>query len=137
MAAAGGPSAPRPSGLVMQIILRRDLATEFGWPVGPLMAQAAHAATACQHVYAAHPDMQLYLAGEDGKGWRHMRKVVMEVPDEAALRGIAAKLNATSIKHHLWIEEPESIPTALALVPNKRPKALKKILDEAGADLWR
>jgi hypothetical protein len=30
----------------------------------------------------------------------------------------------------------ENTPTALALVPNKRPKALKKALDEAGCKLF-
>ena len=30
----------------------------------------------------------------------------------------------------------ENIPTALALVPNKRPKALKTIMDEAGCKLF-
>lgn len=29
------------------------------------------------------------------------------------------------------------MPTALALVPNKRPKALKKAMDEAGCQLFR
>ncbi|KAL1411359.1 hypothetical protein Q8F55_002313 [Vanrija albida] len=129
--------APKPTGLVMQIILRRDLVTGLGWPLGPMMAQAAHAASAAQHRFAAHPDMQRYLAGEDGRGWEVMRKAVLEVPDEAALTGLAAALTAAGIPHHLWIEEPEHTPTALALVPNKRPKALKKLLDEAGATLWK
>lgn len=31
----------------------------------------------------------------------------------------------------------EGIPTALALVPNKRPKALKKVMDEVGCELWK
>ena len=31
----------------------------------------------------------------------------------------------------------EDTPTALAIVPNKRPKSLKKLFEEVGADLWR
>lgn len=31
----------------------------------------------------------------------------------------------------------EKIPTALATVPNKRPKALKKIMEEVGCELWK
>ncbi len=31
----------------------------------------------------------------------------------------------------------EHYPTALALVPNKRGKAVKRALDEAGATLWK
>jgi hypothetical protein len=43
------------------------------------MAQAAHAATAVLHRHAEHPDVVRYLAGEDGRAWEGMRKVVMEV----------------------------------------------------------
>ncbi|TXT09025.1 hypothetical protein VHUM_02499 [Vanrija humicola] len=134
---AAATSAPKPTGLVMQIILRRDLVTELGWPLGPMMAQAAHAASAVQHRYASHESMQRYLAGDDGRGWEGMRKAVLEVPDGPALEALADRLEAAGIPAHLWIEEPEHTPTALALVPNKRPKALKKILDEAGATLWK
>lgn len=35
------------------------------------------------------------------------------------------------------VERREGIPTALALIPNRRPKALKKLLDDVGCDLWR
>ena len=31
----------------------------------------------------------------------------------------------------------ENIPTALAIVPNKREKKLKKILDSCQVELWR
>lgn len=83
-----GSKAPTPT-LVMQIIVRRDLQTvrlhcpsrdrtsdwqEHGWPIGPLMAQSAHAATA---VLEAHKDtsaVQAYLSD-----LKNMRKVVMEV----------------------------------------------------------
>lgn len=43
------------------------------------MAQAAHAATAVQHLFADHPDMKRYLAGDDGRGYEVMRKAVLEV----------------------------------------------------------
>lgn len=60
-----------------------------------------------------------------------------QVPDEPALRALSARLDAADIPHHLWIEEPEHTPTAIALMPNKRPKGIKKILDDAGCTLWR
>ncbi|OCF43055.1 hypothetical protein I317_03149 [Kwoniella heveanensis CBS 569] len=123
---------PKPTGLVMQIIVRRDLLTVHKWPVGPLLAQSAHAATAVLHRFRDHPDVRRYLEGEDGRGWECMRKVVLEVPDEQTLKDVAQKVDgmANPIPYHLWIEQPENTPTALALIPNKRPKALKKILDE-------
>ncbi|WVR09724.1 hypothetical protein IAU60_006800 [Kwoniella sp. DSM 27419] len=123
---------PKPTGLVMQIIVRRDLLTQHQWPVGPLLAQTAHASTAVLHKYRDHPDVNRYLEGEDGRGWEGMRKVVLEVPDESTLKDIAMALDAMTnpIPYHIWIEQPENMPTALALIPNKRPKALKKILDD-------
>lgn len=66
--------------------------------------------------------MKRYLEGDDGRGWEVMRKVTYEVsrtergrveadpqvPDEAALRGLGAKLDGLTPKlsHHLWIEQP-------------------------------
>lgn len=70
------------------------------------MAQAAHAASAVQHLHASHPDMQRYLTGDDGKGWMNMRKALLEVPDEAALNGLHEALEKAVVPHHLWIEEP-------------------------------
>lgn len=78
----------KPPTLVMQIIVRRDLQTvrplelsavqadgqEHGWPVGPLMAQAAHAATAVLEQYRDTSEVKAYLADLG-----NMRKVVMEV----------------------------------------------------------
>ncbi|OWZ35286.1 hypothetical protein LQV05_006028 [Cryptococcus neoformans] len=130
---------PKPTGLVMQIIVRRDLLTEHKWPVGPLLAQSAHAATAVLHRFRDHPDVKRYLEGEDGRGWEGMRKVVLEVPNEAALKSLASKIDgmANPVGYHLWIEQPENTPTALALIPNKRPKGLKRAFDEVGCELFK
>lgn len=54
----------------MQIILRKDLLDVENWPVGPLIAQGSHAATALMHLYKDHQAMKDYT--ED---WEHMRKV--------------------------------------------------------------
>jgi hypothetical protein len=72
------------------------------------MAQAAHAATAVMHVHEDHPDVKAYLAGENGQAWRGMRKTVMEVRDEDALRRLCAKLDGLEpkIPYHLWVEQP-------------------------------
>lgn len=32
--------------------------------------------------------------------------------------------------HYLWIEDPEGFPTALAVAPNRKPPALKRILNK-------
>ncbi|ORY26337.1 hypothetical protein BCR39DRAFT_560593 [Naematelia encephala] len=115
---AAQPNKSKQSPLVMQIILRRDLETVHDWPIGPLLAQSAHAATAVLHLHAQDPN-------------RH------RLPDEGALRSLAERLKQEQVGYHMWIEQPEDIPTAIALVPNRRPKALKKLLDQAGCTLWK
>lgn len=70
------------------------------------MAQAAHAASAVQHIHSSDPNMQLYLNGTDGRGYEVMRKVVMEVAGEAELTSLANALDEAGIKHVLWMEEP-------------------------------
>ena len=56
--------------LTMQIIIRRDLLDVERWPVGPLIAQGSHAATAIMHLQRENQAMKDYTAD-----WRHMRKV--------------------------------------------------------------
>ena len=47
------------------------------WPLGALIAQAAHASTAVTHLFYQDPNTQAYLADLD-----NMHKVVLEVfPD--------------------------------------------------------
>ncbi|RXK35573.1 hypothetical protein M231_07158 [Tremella mesenterica] len=120
------------SNLVMQIILRRDLMTTHGWPLGPMMAQSAHAATAVLHVYRDHPNVKTYLEGEDGIGFLGMRKVVMETADEDSLRSLVSKLDSLSpkIPYHMWIEQPY-VPLMLSLT-----KYLKNggEMDDSGID---
>uniref|UniRef100_A0A6I8PFU1 peptidyl-tRNA hydrolase n=1 Tax=Ornithorhynchus anatinus TaxID=9258 RepID=A0A6I8PFU1_ORNAN len=112
MSAPGGGSRL----LVQYVVLRGDLArAPLSWPLGALVAQACHAATAALHLYRAHPDTAAYL--ED---LGNMRKVVLQIPDEAALRGLATRLREESVDHTLWLEQPENTPTCLALRPYPR-----------------
>ncbi|GHJ86668.1 hypothetical protein NliqN6_3070 [Naganishia liquefaciens] len=125
---------PRVGALTMQIIIRRDLLDVEKWPIGPLIAQGSHAATAIMHLQRENQAMKDYTAD-----WKHMRKAILQTPDEETIRSLSNALtNATPpIEHHLWIEEPENEPTALAILPNKREKRLKKILDAHRVELWK
>ena len=49
----------------------------------------------------------------------------------------ALKSADPSIPHHLWIEQPENIPTCLAIAPNRRDPKVKKALDKSGCRLWK
>ncbi|MBV96559.1 putative peptidyl-tRNA hydrolase PTRHD1, partial [Eschrichtius robustus] len=109
MAVAGA----EPQILVQYLVLRKDLSqAPFSWPAGALVAQACHAATAALHIHQDHPHTAAYLR-ELGR----MRKVVLEAPDETTLKLLAETLQQKNIDHKLWVEQPENIPTCIALRP--------------------
>ncbi|KAM5164520.1 putative peptidyl-tRNA hydrolase PTRHD1 [Mantella aurantiaca] len=103
------------AGLVQYVVLRKDLRAGLGWPLGALVAQACHAATAAIHLHYDHPQTRDYLRGLDT-----MHKVVLEVPDEASLTGLAETLKGAGIDHKVWTEQPENIPTCIALRPYRK-----------------
>jgi peptidyl-tRNA hydrolase len=126
-AAASGPSeqqegdstTPPELQLVQYVVLRRDLWRELGWPLGPVVAQGAHAATAAlsQALRSNNEHAHRYCSPENVA---HMRKVVLEVEDERRLRAIAERLSAANVAHWLWVEQPEGYATALATWPAPR-----------------
>jgi len=120
--------------LVMQIVVRRDLMDVEKWGVGPLIAQGAHAATAVLYENRELPETQIYLADV-----YNMRKVVMQTPDADTLVKLANLLSNAQppIPFHMWLEQPENIPTCIALAPNRRDNAIKKALDKAKCRLWQ
>jgi len=46
-----------------------------------------------------------------------MHKVVLEIPDEFAIKDLDEKLSLLNIDHKLWTEQPENIPTCLVTKP--------------------
>ncbi|OBZ69724.1 hypothetical protein A0H81_10420 [Grifola frondosa] len=64
-----------------------------------------------------------------------MRKIA----DRTSIERLATllSLNDPPISYHLWVEQPENIPTCLALAPNRRNPKVKKALDKAGCRLWK
>lgn len=105
-----------PSQIVQYIIVRSDLVKTLSWPVGALIAQACHAATAVMHQFYNHEDTQTYLSELDC-----MHKIVLEVKGEQELQKLKDKLVEGAIDHKMWIEQPENYPTCLAVRPY--PKA--------------
>lgn len=43
--------------------------------------------------------------------------VLFQAPDEATLSTLSENLTQAGVAHKLWIEQPENIPTCLALKP--------------------
>ena len=52
-------SGPQP--IVQYIVVRSDLIKILSWPLGALIAQACHAATAVMHEFYDHEDTKEYL----------------------------------------------------------------------------
>jgi len=124
----------------MQLIVDGSLSTSLNWPKGPWMAQSAHAAIAAIHISSSSPNTQAYLSPEN---LGSMHKVVLQTPAEGkhklSLQELAQRLDAARTEqgqaegeefpqHYLWIEQPEGIATCLAIAPNRKPAALKKVL---------
>lgn len=111
--------------LVMQLIVDKRLIQDEGWSMGPMMAQAAHATAAILARTAAAPDTMEYLALENLGA---MRKIVLQTPDGVGLRELAEKLESArresdaTPSFHLWVEQPEDVPTCIAVAPNRKPK---------------
>ncbi|KAF9243231.1 peptidyl-tRNA hydrolase II, partial [Melanogaster broomeanus] len=140
----GSPSqAAAPESLVMQIIVRRDLFDKEKWGVGPLMAQAAHAATAVLHETRERSETINYLA--DLKNMRKKRLTshmysVTQTTDASTLAKLSAALSSADpspIPHHLWTEQPENVPTCVAIAPNRKEKPIRRALDKSSCRLWR
>ncbi|XP_052442681.1 putative peptidyl-tRNA hydrolase PTRHD1 [Carassius gibelio] len=106
------PSSGTSRRLVQYVIVRSDLIHTLSWPLGAVITQACHAATAAIHLHYSDPDTQEYLAELDS-----MHKVVLQAPDEASLNTLSSALREKDIAHKLWMEQPENIPTCLALKP--------------------
>ncbi|XP_078037557.1 putative peptidyl-tRNA hydrolase PTRHD1 [Augochlora pura] len=98
--------------IVQYVLVRGDLLKTLKWPIGAVIAQACHACTAVTHLFYSDDCTQEYLDDLD-----NMHKAVLEVPDEASLNALATVLNSNGIQHKLWIEQPENIPTCLAVKP--------------------
>ncbi|NXC92517.1 PTRD1 hydrolase, partial [Cercotrichas coryphoeus] len=108
-----GNMAAATAGLVQYVVLRGDLARPpRSWPLGAVVAQGCHAALAAIHGYREHPDTGAYLEQGDA-----MRTVVLEAPDENSLLDLSEILKNKGVDHRLWMENPEGIPTCLALRP--------------------
>ena len=100
--------------LVMYLLVRRDLIADLAWPTGSVLAQAAHAAMALAAAHADHPNMRAYVAADNLDS---MHKVVLAVKSEADLDKYARRLTERGLEHRVWVEQPENIPTALAVLP--------------------
>ena len=95
---------------VQYIVLRTDLVKT--WPTGAFVAQACHASTAAIAKFQSDPNTKAYISDLE-----NMTKITLGIKSEEKLKNLAIKLTENSIDHHLWNEQPENYPTALATKP--------------------
>ena len=105
--------------LILFVILRRDL--QFS--AGAVIAQACHATSLVVFKHAAHENVLDYF-----KDFNELRKVMLEVKNEAALLKVSEALKSARYIHELWREQPENEITALAILPYKRSDELRQLL---------
>jgi len=116
-AGAGPEAGDGASTLVQFVVVRRDLLKTLNWPVGSVIAQACHSCLAVVWEHREDPDVAAYLGANSIDS---MHKVVKECKGEAQLMTLAEKLTSEGMVFKLWMEQPENIPTALALKPYPR-----------------
>ncbi len=104
------------------IVIRKDLE----WPLGPICAQASHVSNALMFEHGfSHPIVESYRSDI-----KNMKTVTFGISSEAKLTNLAAKVAADdSVISYLWIEQPEDVPAALAILgPSDAVKTLTKRL---------
>lgn len=99
--------------VVQYILIRRDLKKMKNYNDGAIIAQACHASSAILFKTYDNELTKVYLNDTD-----RMHKIILAVEGgEDELRGISDLLKTNSIDHYLWMEQPENIPTAIAVKP--------------------
>lgn len=106
MASASNP-------LVQYILLRRDLKKMKNYNDGAIIAQACHASNAILYRTINDSLSQMYFQDLD-----RMHKIILGIDgNEKELIELSELLKQNTIEHYLWIEQPENIPTAIAVKP--------------------
>jgi peptidyl-tRNA hydrolase len=99
--------------IVQYILLRRDLKKMKNYNDGAIIAQACHASTAIIYKTINDELTKIYFNDLD-----RMHKIILGIDGgENELNQLNCLLKENSIEHYLWIEQPENIPTAIAVKP--------------------
>lgn len=107
---AGQEQAPS---IVQYIVIRTDLK----WGQGATIAQACHASLAAVAETMDSEHTRAYL-----RDLKNMHKVILRADSADDLTNVAGKLKESQVAHHLWVEQPENVPSCLACSP--QPKNL-------------
>ncbi|XP_050086345.1 putative peptidyl-tRNA hydrolase PTRHD1 [Anopheles aquasalis] len=105
--------------LVQYIIVNGEIAKT--WPKGALIAQCCHAVAAVNHLFSDTETAEYF------RDLDNMHKVVLEAPTASKLVDLGELLQQNDIKHKVWIEQPENLPTCIALKPYPKDEVQKYV----------
>ena len=114
--------------LVQYLVIAESICKE--WGTGPTIAQACHATAACLARYWEDPNTKAYLSPDN---LPNMAKVVLKGTDLIKLKSTLDELNVDCF---LWVEQPENVPSALAIKPYER-SFIKGIMQSQGLQLLK
>ncbi|KHJ92843.1 hypothetical protein OESDEN_07259 [Oesophagostomum dentatum] len=110
-----------PTTYVMYLVLRRDLMSSLGWPMGAVCTQAAHAASAVMWLFRNDPNTAEYAKELDS-----MHKVTLGVDSEDELKKIEERLKGKKVDYKVWVEDGQKVCIALKPYPKDQVKACFK-----------
>jgi peptidyl-tRNA hydrolase len=111
----GAPPAAAPEDAIVQYLLIRSDLDKGRYNRGALIAQGAHASVAAIESSRELESTRAYLASIDS-----MHKIVLAAPSAEDIHRVSSALTAATLQHHVWLEQPERVVTALATAPYKR-----------------
>ncbi|KAG5670903.1 hypothetical protein PVAND_001132 [Polypedilum vanderplanki] len=104
--------------LIQYIIVRKDLMKALKWNIGAVITQCCHAVAAINEMTRDNDELtKQYLSTENID---KMHKCVLGIENQEKLEELHKKLNDNGVISKLWIEQPENIPTCIALKPYEK-----------------
>ncbi|CAO1429092.1 unnamed protein product [Diamesa serratosioi] len=98
--------------LIQYVIVRGDLMKVLKWNIGAVITQCCHAVAAINHITKDDDLTKSYLSEENLDS---MHKCVLQIPDKETIELLAKTLDENKIQYKMWIEQPENIPTCIAV----------------------
>lgn len=102
---------------ILPICICIDYEQHYRWNIGGLIANGSHASISVITSQLNDSDVIAYI---DPHNEHQMHKIVLSVNNDQELLIIAHRLDENNIIYKLWIEQPESIPSCLAIKPYQR-----------------
>lgn len=120
------PSPTTTNDVVVQyIIIRRDLMSPpYSYAIGSIVSQGCHASVSIISECILSRD-ETTLQYVDPNSPVQMHKIVLECPSEKQLLSVRDSLEENQIRYKMWVEQPENVPTALAIKPYPRSLVAK------------